>query len=283
MRGKIHLVYLTEDSRHADRLRVHLDEENIVVSPLPIEQSKSSTLNRYLRTSISSHDYLVVLLSQYAVRSRWVHFELDNRVLEKIRQRSITIIPVKVRPCRTPSNMTFFRAINAAKNFDKGVAQLIMRLNLATLIDFDMIPPSLFEDLVFKVLLAYGFRDVRKSHYDIRDISYDLIAQRRGRDPFGRRENINWVVEIKSQKLKTDISSFRKFFHEVGRISQFRRALFVTNSQLTSAAREWLNSEMKDNELQYSILDRMDLRYLILAKPKQFEGFFSSGLGGNHV
>lgn len=271
--SKIFLSYSNEDAEVADEFQQRLSDTEIALSFHTVSLRSPDSLKSALRSDISASDFLIVLLSPSALESTWVKYELETAVREEWRQRSIIVMVVKVKPCRVPDFLATNIMLDATKNREKAINQLVRLLENAPLIDFDKLPPQEFERFVGDLLRAYNFKNVSTASFS-RDEGYDFTATYQTRDPFGRSYTYQWWVAVKAHRQKTDISALRAFLGAVKLHSESIQALFVTSSQVTSAAREWLDSLQMSGGPRLFILEGPDLRRLVLSRPKLFQKYF---------
>jgi restriction endonuclease Mrr len=213
----------------------------------------------------------VFLLSPEALESPWVSQELEYAVSKDLRQRAITIVPVKIRPCRVPAFLASWTVIDATKNFDRAVQSLASLLEVAPLVQFDQLEPRVFEDFVGNLLKAYGFKKVKPA-LPSRDMGFDFAAETLQRDPFGRLETVDWLIEVKATKQQADTSSLRAF---LGALSlRKERGLFITSGQLTTPAKEWLEDMGRKSGPKISVIEGTELKRLAISKPKVVHKYF---------
>jgi len=166
-----------------------------------------------------------------------------------------------------------WHALDLTRSPPRGLERLVDMVRLAPSIDLARLGGSEFEHLVYDLLWAYGFRKIR--HGDtLQDRGFDFIAEYRGKDPFGRDTTEQWVIEAKASRNRTDISALKEFIGSFSYRIERHTALFVTATQLTSAAKEWIASLQKQNAPRLLVLEGTDIVRLLLGKPKVAEKFF---------
>ena len=73
---------------------------------------------------VKEQDLFCLLLSPYAVESRWVHDEIEVAV----NKDGLRILPVLLRPCRIPEKLENIVAFNASEGLDRdSVRHLLIR------------------------------------------------------------------------------------------------------------------------------------------------------------
>jgi len=275
MHASILFLYSSYDEEAATRVFREVNRANLGIRMLSASLESYSTLGEALQSSASPNDYLVILLSPAIVHSPLITQELEGLIGTYARQRSLTVVPVKIHPCRAPSFMRYWRIIDASKDAKKGIRSLIERIRIAPLIDLQELGPARLEELVESVLRAYGFVRVERSSSSGSDVEADIRAELLAKDPFGRQVREAWVVEVKASTRTTDTSTLRSFLANSSLRHAPAKLLFVTSSPMTSAAREWIDHYSRSPGTGVSVLDANDLKYLILAKPKLFRKFFA--------
>jgi hypothetical protein len=283
-RTKVFLSHAHEDAEVADRIGQALQEAGVSAFYHQLGLSPGDSINRAISSELSASDFVVLLLSPAALQSSWMMEEVETLARSEWRQRAISLIPVKIRPCRIPDFLYKWSIIDATRSFSRGMEKLVQVLRVAPYIDLYYLKPPQFEELVIALLKAYGFRKVKRASF-MDEYAFDIVAEYRTKDPFGRSEVQEWLIEVKyhAGKIKTDISALREFLGAIALRKERAQALFVTASQLTSAAREWIESLDKRNAPPLTVLEGTDVIRLLLAKPRVANKFFGLPEGGNHV
>ena len=287
-RHRIFVSYSTEDTDIARRI-LHLLQQTgggvgrdsfAVDSDLNL--AHGDVFKVAVRSKIAASSFLVILLSPSALQSKWVKYELETALGREWHQRAITVVPVKVRPCEIPPYMAPWTVIDATHDLNGTVDKLVELLVPAQSIDFDSLDWRRFEDLVEDLLKAYGFKDVAHAE-PATDAGYDLKAFFEDQDPFGRSQSAKWLVQVKATKQRTDLSALHEFLDTVKQLDEPANILFVTSSQITSAARKWLEATQKLIGLKMSVLEGTDLKRLILSKPDLIAKYFGERAEGDRV
>ena len=279
---KVFLSHAHEDADVANRIRQALQEAGVSAFYDQLDLSPGDSINRAISAELSASDFVVLLLSPAALQSSWLMEEVESLARSEWKQRAISLILVKIRPCRIPDFLYKWSIIDATRSFSRGMEKLVQVLRVAPYIDLYYLKPPQFEELVMALLKAYGFRRFKRAPF-MDEYAFDIVAEYRTKDPFGRSEVQEWLVEIKSHAGKTDISTLREFLGAIALRKERTQALFVTASQLTSAAREWIESLEKRTTLPLTVLEGTDVIRLLLAKPEVANKFFGLPEGGNHV
>lgn len=188
-------------------------------------------------------------------------------------QRAITVIPVKVCPCVVPLYLSRWNALDLTRSLERGLERLVRMVRLAPAIDLARLNGSEFEQLVYELLRAYGFHKIRHGE-TWQDTGIDFIAEYKGKDPFGRDTTEHWIISAKASRNRTDISALKEFIGSFSYRHERHTALFVTATQLTSAAKEWIGSLQKQRGPRLLVLEGTDIVRLLLGKSRVAEKFF---------
>jgi restriction endonuclease Mrr len=268
---KVFISYTSSDTWAANRLFDHLLQSGAAPFLDRVSLSPGEHILSALRAQIAAADVVVLLLSPEALTSAWFQSELEYTVSTELRQRSITVVPVKVKPCQVPDFLAAWTIIDATRNFDKAIADLAVLISAVPQIQLERLDPREFEAFVGDLLRAYGFRHV-KAALGQNDIGFDFSAQTMQRDPFGRPEVVDWLIEVKSAKGQADTSSLRAF---LGVLSLRKaRGLFITGGQLTTPAKEWLEQVTRTGGPRLSLIEGTELKRLVMAKPRLVRKYF---------
>lgn len=89
------------------------------------------------------------------------------------------------------------------------------------------------------------------------------------------------MVEVKFyHKSRADLKSIHQLAGYLSYLPEHCKGLLVTNSQLTSAAREWLASAESKGRIQIRVIDGTELKRLLLQhKNLIYKYFLKSGRG----
>jgi hypothetical protein len=103
-------------------LKVWIDEAEIGIGESLIEKIESGILGS---------KYLIAVLSNNSINSRWCAEELRMAMVRQIAQKGITVLPVLVEDCELPGFLQEkkYADFRNARHFDKGVAELCAAMN----------------------------------------------------------------------------------------------------------------------------------------------------------
>lgn len=99
-------------------------------------------------------------------------------------------------------------------------------------------------------------------------------------DPFGSEVLETWIVEVKFyHKSRADLKSIHQFVDYLSYLPEYCKGLLVTNSQLTSAARDMLASVESNRRIQIKVIDGTDLKRLLLKHKDLINKYFMKNGG----
>ncbi len=264
-RPKVFISYVHQDRDVARSISEALLEAGLESSLALHEVTPDDSILSLIRTELNSSDYLIVLISPASLDSSWIKTEMQEAITDEWAYRRITVLPVKVRPTRMPPYLARIKWLDLSRHYEEGLESLAEQLKVAIRIDLDKLSPRDFTKLVADLMRASGFKKVREQVLH-EDLGYDLIGILPRKDPFGRVEEETWIVEVKTHKLRTDLSALRKFVANVGIFGETVRGLFVTSGRLSSNAREWLNQQRTPYGSRVSVLEGIDITRLLIKK-----------------
>jgi TIR domain len=97
-------------------LNVWLDEEELQVG-----DSIVGGVSRGLKNA----DYLVAVLSQASISSRWVQAELNSALMEELSGKGVTVLPVLIEDCELPSLLRDRVYADFRSDFNAGLLKLL--------------------------------------------------------------------------------------------------------------------------------------------------------------
>lgn len=271
---QVFLSYSSADKEAAQRIMAALRQRGVSVWADAYELQYGDSIADAIGETISASDYLVVLLSPNSVNSKWVQRELAAALSSDLSARDITLLPVLIADCEIPPTLANYQHLDLRKSFEVGVDQLVEQIEVAPEIDFSQLDGSEFEGLVADLLTELGFEDVERE-WAVRDYGVDIKASYSHTDPFKARVTETWVVEIKFYRQgRADLKSVHQLVNYMSGLPARTKGLLVTNGQLTSAAREWLNSAEESGPVAVRVLDGTELKRLLLQKKHLVEKYF---------
>jgi hypothetical protein len=264
--------YAHEDADIAHALIERLRGADLPVEPQEFILSPGVHILSSLRTQLAPSDYLIILLSPQILEKPWVSWEAKYAFESDLKQRAVSIIPVKIRSTRIPEYLAPWTVIDASRNQERGFEQVVALLRAAPLIDFERLQPRQFKTFVGDFLKAYGFVDVEGA--SVSDFGFDYTARYETKDPFGRQESQRWLIEIKTSRSQADTSLLAPFLGALSLRREGVRGLFITFGQLTSPGRKWLDQQQKGGAPRVLVLDGPELKQFTALRPRLVEKYF---------
>jgi len=124
------------------------------------------------------------------------------------------------------------------------------------------------------LLAMLGFTDMKQG-WAIEDKGIDIKALYPRIDPFGAEIIETWLVEVKFyHESRADLKSIHQLAGYLSSLPEHCKGLLVTNSQLTSAAREWLASAESKDRIQIRVIDGTELKRLLLQHKDLIHKYF---------
>lgn len=270
---KVFISYVQSDRKIVDAIKSHLKD----VADLGFvtdEMKSGQNVSDRIEQAVSTSDYVLLILSKHSALSKLFRAEIDASLFESFRQKSITVLPFLVDDVRHDFSrwLNSVAYIDASNNLEDGMRILKDRIVSVPQLDFDKLSPVKFEMLVGDLLTDLGFKVAGKRGADF-TCSINRV------DPFGKTREEIWLVETKfySQSRPT----MRTLKRIVGTIATYRtraRALLVTNGQLTSATKKWLEDQVATSPYEVQVIEGNELRSLLLNNPNLVKKYFGERL-----
>jgi hypothetical protein len=243
-------------------------------------------LDQAIGEAIRSSDKLVVLLSPRSVASPWVRLELEQALSTRLDRRGIDIIPALLAPCDVPEDLRDRGIVNLTQDNPDGLQQLIDRLRYSRAMDFRLLDPQSFERLVADLLARLGFGI--ESEWRARpDGGIDIRANYQHKDPLGVTQETVYFVETKFYpRERASVRGLQQLAMYLHDAPENVRGLLVTNGQLTSEARGFLEQVDTATRKRLNVLEGSELRRLLAQHPDLIERYFPgtdepTGSGGS--
>lgn len=264
-------------------LAKHLGDGLAAVGLTPILDSSilnvGEDLLRHVLYSVESSDFvLLVMPAEQGRNSRWLQNELNETIGYKLRSRNISVVPVycgrKPADARTTGAFSFTVELDeCGKPSDKSIEKIVTTLRDLPRIQFDRLSPVDFENLVIALLERLRFFDIEQNR--THDYGFDLLARTHARNPFGGVGTITWLVEIKFRKdSRADIGALNQLSSRLEQSSLETNGVLITNGQLTSTAREWVEQNQRKKRTSITIVDGIQLREMLMKYPALIDKFF---------
>ena len=251
-------------------LRVWIDEW---------ELAAGDSIAQRVEEGVASSDILLVLLSPRSVASRWVEAELSTALSRELRDRAITVIPALIEDCVIPPLLADRTYIDLRRDRPAAISRLVEQISSAVYIDFSALDSRSFESLASDLLATLGFSIERTS--SSHDSGFDFVASYRSRDPFGAEHLETWLVEVKLyQDQRVSVSVLSRVLNILTTSDGSHRGLIITNSRLTSIARNFLADSIRTSGRELRVIDGTELANLLIQHPEIVRAYFP--LSGSH-
>lgn len=236
----------------------------------------------HLLYSVDSSDFVLLLIPfNPSDESRWIRREIDKSLGYRLKSRNVSIVPVYLgrRPLVTPfhSAISFALDLEAPHSYaEQQISKIADYLANLPLVNFDALSAPRFEELVFSLLEKLHLRDVSRIKYA--EKGFDFEAKSRVKNPFGGYGFITWLIEVKFTKsARVDLGLLHQLSHYLELRPLEINGVVITNGQLTSTAREWLEDNARSKRTSLTVVDGTQLRELVLKYPALVEEFFARG------
>lgn len=274
-RYQVFLSYASADKEIAQRIVDELCQRGVSVWFGAYELQVGDSIAKAIEDAISASDYLVVLLSPNSVNSVWVRNELAAALSGDLSARDITLLPVVIADCEIPLLLRSYQYLDLRRDFEGGVARLVKQIGIAPEIDFSELDGRSFENLVVDLLSKLGFKDIERE-WASADVGVDVKASYAYDDPFGVEDTETWLVEVKFyRQARADLKSIRQLVDYLSRLPARSKGLLVTNGQLTSAAKDWLDSAKAKSRVEIRVIDGTELKRLLLQHSDLVSKYFA--------
>lgn len=247
----------------------------------PVMEVNDATIGEEVLThllySVQSSDF-VLLLTPTRSLSAWRTQGAGAAIRQKLKSRNVSIVPVFLGPRPLIPGLADFVSFyidERSRRFDPGGSIHKIATYMANLprVEFNRLSPQAFEALVVALLKKFKFLDIGVN----RGVSgaFDFEAKTRTRNPFGGFGVTLWVFKIKFHKnSRADINSLSELSHFLQKQPLGVNGVLITNGQLTSTAREWIESNQESKRISIAVVDGTQLRELVLKYPDVIDMFF---------
>jgi hypothetical protein len=251
---QILIRYSPADSELVD----HLGKFLRATLPVSGPDWKLETYSTSVRDSLQGGDCLVFLLSPDAFEMRWP--ELERRYIEELEARGVLVATAILRDCEPPPWLADRAAFDFRSDFAQTKQYLSDFISNCAKIDFTRLNGRSFELMVAELLRGQGF-EAAQTVQSPKDNAFDIVAHRV--DPSTGRQEM-WLIETKLyREQRPDIVSLREFFNQAESIQHPVRLLLITNSHVTSVARNWLTHFRSKHGRDLQIIEGPELRRLL--------------------
>jgi hypothetical protein len=275
-RHQVFVSYAQADSSIAHKVAEALRGARLRVWIDAWELASGDSIAQRIQDAASSSDFLLVLLSPRSVSSKWVQNELNAALSKELRDRAITVIPVLIDDCDIPPLLADRVFFDLSRDFPEAMQRLVNQIRSAPDVDFSRLDGETFVKVVIDLLARLGF-SVQNTPI-ASGSEFDLIATFRSHDPFGTEETNTWLVETKLYRNeRVSVSALRKMLTYLMPSCGNKKGLIITNSRLTSVAREFLSENIGGSGSQLRVIDGTELTNLLIKYPDLIQAYFPSG------
>jgi TIR domain-containing protein len=125
---RIFVSYSHQDSKFADRLVKDLDNLGVSTFYAKLKIKVGDSIVEKINIGLSSHDILLVILSNSSVNSDWVKKELNSSLMRQLSQQSIRVFPVLLEHCNIPTLLADIKYADFTSEYQKGLKELFYAL-----------------------------------------------------------------------------------------------------------------------------------------------------------
>jgi hypothetical protein len=94
------ISYSTKDEEFAKRLHSRLQQEHVRVWFAPEDMKGGQKLHEQIDRAIEVHDRLLLVLSEYSIKSQWVENEIRHAIRQERKENRRKLFPIGVAPYR---------------------------------------------------------------------------------------------------------------------------------------------------------------------------------------
>jgi hypothetical protein len=278
---RIFLSFPHSEMRIAELLAQAISANGIepVLDNYEIDQGGEDILSHLLFRAHTSEFVLLLIPTDSPVAARWRRGGFSKSVRSKVRSRNISIIPIYLGsrlfslPSSDAVSFTLERRHAGERVSQVSIDRVASYVSSLPRVKFDHLTPQSFEHLVIALLQKLKFFDIEPSRGA--DYGFDIQAKTRTRNPFGGAGATPWLIQLKFHKsARADIQSLQQLSYGLERQPLGVNGVLITNGQLTSTAREWVESNEKSKRTSITIVDGTQLRELVLKYPDIVDNFF---------
>ena len=215
-------------------------------------------------------DIVVYLMTDQT--SAWMQQRLSENVMN-IHKRGLIVIPILIGVFNVPFDFFSPFPLLSGSGKMKVLADKVSKVARNYLkIDFGLISPMNFENLVKGVLKSYRFENIYLTYSDHVDFGYDMMCTFRNE----KEEVEDWLVEIKyAKESRFTIRSIDQIIQQDrGHYLANHKLMLVTNGFFTSIVEAYLSATMADKSITIYVVDGWKLRNLIAHNNNLVEEYF---------
>lgn len=202
----------------------------------------------------------------------WMQQRLSENVMN-IHKRGLMVIPLLIGIFNVPFDFFSPFPLLSGSGKMKVLAEKVSKVARNYLkIDFGLISPLNFENLVKGVLKSYRFENIYLTYSDHVDFGYDMMCSFKNE----KEEVEDWLVEIKyAKESRFTIRSIDQIIQQDrGHYLANHKLMLVTNGFFTSIMEAYLSATMADKSITIYVVDGWKLRNLIAHNNNLVEEYF---------
>lgn len=261
-RRSVFLSHAQQDKATAQLLALRLQDAGVdawLDANIQVGENWQNAVQRNLRTS----DYFIVLVSSVALSSPHFHNEvLRQDFIRELSDRSITVIPILLDDVELPDVIRHIQHVDFRRDPRAAVEDLVSRLESTVNIDFSILSPYQFEELVADLLFDLGFQAEREVIFHGRQ--FDFRIRFDSMDPFGGSTTEDWLIEVKHYNSgRLSVAAVTEFAGiALAMRDQKTRIALIASNQVTSAVRERIR------ETPVRLVEGVELKRILLTRPE---------------
>jgi len=246
---KIFISYSYDDKSFVDWLVEKLTKENLSIWYDKNEIDVGDIIAKKIDEGIKSSSFIIIILSEYGLKSKWVNSELNNALIYSAQKHGVKIFPIIIDDISIPFNLSSLKCADFTKNKDLELQKLIQTIHqeeqkIIQPPNWDELNPASFENLVYDLLIEEKLQVTRQ--FSSKDHGFDFLAYFNNILPGNIVSQEKWLVEAKFYKnSKISVNSIAQFYG-IAKLSDARAILLVTNSDLTNAAKDFIANRIDD-------------------------------------
>jgi len=122
---KLFISYVSSDEAFAERLASDLRAYTSKIFYAKWSIKVGESIVDRINEGLSSHDNLVLILSQASAESEWVKRELNSSLMRQLRDKDIRILPVLKEACVIPPLLVDIKYADFRTDYNKGFVSLL--------------------------------------------------------------------------------------------------------------------------------------------------------------
>jgi len=190
----------------------------------------------------------------------------------------VKIFPILIEPTEVPLALQSIRYADFTVNPELALRELIEAIrirekNVYEIPDWKELTPSVFENLVYDLLVKEGFK-VLKQTSQTRDQGFDFIARITKELPGSVPTKEKWLVQAKLYKhSKVNIQAIAQLYG-YSKLANADGFLLVTNSSISTSARSFIKDNIKD--VKVLVWDQSFLNDMLMKHGDTHRKYFGS-------